>query len=91
MVLPDMAVWMSRAFALCRRAYFPWKKTQITLTLGFSAARAHDTEHGGAACHVVFHFSMPSAGLMEMRRIKRDGFADETDDGARALDLRECR
>src|SRR5216684_724633 len=63
--------------------------TQITLTLGFSAARARMTPSMVAPPAMsYFIFSMPSGLDGDAARIKGDSFADETDDGSARLGIR---
>ncbi len=73
MVLPDMAVWMSPGFCALPPGMFSVEgTTQITLTLGFRAARARMTPSMVAPPAMsYFIFSMPSAGLMEMPPVSK--------------------
>jgi len=71
--LAGHGVWMSPGFCAAPPGMFSVDgTTQITLTLGFSAARARMTpKHGGAPAMSYFIFSMPSAGLMEMPPVSK--------------------
>ena len=92
-VFPDMAVWMSPGFCALPPGMFSVAGRRNNFDVGLQfGERAHDAEHGGAACHVVFHFFHAVGGLDGMPPVSNvTALPTSPRTGVPGSDWRACR